>query len=102
MPPCRRYVLWGALLGSGVATPILSSAVLVLLGAQLTAGVLLGAATGAVFGVTRESLALVPGLRGASPEATMGLLPRLRPATRRLNALVALGGGLALVLIAWP
>jgi hypothetical protein len=101
MPPRRRYFLWGLLLGCGVATPILSSAFLVLLGAQLTAGVLLGGVAGAVFGATREALALLPGLRGDDPQATMALLPRLRPTVRRLNALVALGGGLALVLAAW-
>src|SRR4051812_8063468 len=43
MSPARRYLLWGAMLGAGVATPIFTSAVLVLLGAQLTAGVALGA-----------------------------------------------------------
>ena len=37
MPPRRRYLLWGAMLGCGLATPILSSAFLVLLSAQAMA-----------------------------------------------------------------
>ena len=101
MPPRRRYFLWGVLLGSGVATPILSSAFLVLLSAQLTSGILLGALAGFVFGATREAMALLPGLRGYDHQATMALIPNLRPMVRRLNALVALGAGVALVLAAW-
>ena len=45
-------------------------------------------------------LALLPLLCGWGPEATMALLPRLRPAAQRLNALVAVGGGLLLVVLA--
>ncbi len=101
MPPRRRYLLWGALLGCGLATPILSSAFLVLLSAQLTIGPWLGTVAGAVYGGTREAMALLPMLRGSDPEATMALLPRYRPTAQRLNAAAALGGGLMLVVFAW-
>src|SRR5215212_3747848 len=40
--PARVYLVWGAMLGSGVATPIFHTAFLVLLAAQLTDGVALG------------------------------------------------------------
>jgi hypothetical protein len=100
MPPRRRYLLWGAMLGCGVATPILSSAFLVLLGAQLTIGPWLGAVTGAVYGGTREAMALVPMLRRSDPEATLGVLSRCRSMVQRFNLVVAAGGGLALVLFA--
>ncbi len=100
MPPNRRYFLWGALLGCGLATPIYQTVFLVLLGAQLTAGVALATAAGALFGGTRQALALLPLLRGWDPETTMNLLPMLGPAVRRLNALLAIAGGVALVLTA--
>src|SRR5262245_31735956 len=56
--PC--YFAWGLLLGAGVATVIPYSAYLVLVGMQVTSGVALGAASGALFGGVREALALVP------------------------------------------
>ena len=100
MPPGRRYLLWGALLGSGVATPVYHSAVLVLLAAQLTAGIGPAAGAGAVFGAARQALALLPGLGGLGLHETMDLLPRLRSAARRLNVLAILAGAVALVLAA--
>jgi hypothetical protein len=101
MSPTRRYLLWGAMLGAGVATPIFTSAVLVLLSAQLTAGVALGAISGGAFGLTREGMALVPGVRRLDQGATMALLTRFRSPVRRLNAVVALGAGLLLVVLSW-
>lgn len=83
-----RYFLWGILLGCGVATPILHSALLVLLGVQLTAGVGLGCASGVVFGVTRETVALLPLWRKqdqGDPEPLMQLLPALKGTVQRLN-----------------
>jgi hypothetical protein len=99
MPPGRRYFLWGTLLGSGWATLIPYSAYLVLAGTQLTAGVLLGALSGAVFGATRQGIALVLPLLRADHEAVMDLLPDFRAPAQRLNALVAIGGGAILVLV---
>src|SRR5918997_6421171 len=49
-PPSRVYLVWGAMLGSGVATPIFHSAFLVLLAAQLTGGVVVGLGFLALFG----------------------------------------------------
>jgi hypothetical protein len=97
--PSRVYLVWGAMLGSGVATPIFHSAFLVLLAAQLTGGVALGLLSGAVFGATRQATALLPLLGRLEPGRTMGLLETLRPAARRLNAALIVAGGLLLVLV---
>lgn len=94
----RVYVVWGLLLGSGVATPIYHTAALLLFGGQLTAGPGLGLASGAIFGATRQVMALVPVLGRFGPERTMELLTRFRPLARRANVALAAGGGLALVL----
>jgi hypothetical protein len=101
MSPTRRYLLWGAMLGAAVVTPIFTSAVLVLLGAQLTAGAALGALSGAAFGLTREGMALLPGACRLDHGATMALLTKFRSPVRRLNAIVTLGAGLLLVVLSW-
>ena len=97
-PPSRVYLVWGAMLGSGVATPIFHTAFLVLLAAQLTGGVVLGLVSGALFGAARQATALLPLLGRLEPGRTMGLLETLRPAARRLNAALIIAGGLVLVL----
>ena len=97
-PPARVYLLWGAMLGSGVATPIFHTAFLVLLAAQLTGGVALGVVSGALFGAARQATALLPLLGRLDPGRTMGLLESLRPIVRRLNAALIVAGGLILVL----
>lgn len=96
--PGRVYLIWGAMLGCGVATPIFHTAFVLLAGAQLTAGVVLGAASGAIFGLARQGVALVPVLRRFAPERTMGLMETLRPTARRTNAALVAVGGLLLVL----
>jgi hypothetical protein len=101
MPPHRRYFLWGALLGSGCATLIPYSTYLLLVGAQLTAGVLLGTLSGVVFGATRQGVALILPLVRTNHEAVMDLLPTFHEPARRLNAVVAIGGGVFLVLATW-
>lgn len=101
MPPVPRFVLWGALLGSGWATPIVSSSFLVLLGAQLTTNALLGAASGACFGATRELMVLYPLLRRLDYVQTMDLLPSLRVPVRRFGAALVLIGGFSMVLASW-
>jgi hypothetical protein len=98
-PPGRVYLVWGAMLGSGVVTPIFHSAFLVLLAAQLTGGVALGLISGALFGAARQATALLPLLVRLDPGRTMGLLETLRPVTRRLNAALIVAGGLVLVLV---
>jgi hypothetical protein len=97
--PSRVYLIWGAMLGSGVATPIFHTAFLVLLAAQLTGGVALGVVSGAVFGAARQATALLPLLGRLDPGRTMNLLEMLRPAARRLNAALIIAGGLVLVFI---
>jgi hypothetical protein len=97
--PSRVYLVWGAMLGSGVATPIFHTAFLVLLAAQLTGGVALGLATGALFGAARQATALMPLLSRLDPGRTMGLLETLRPVARSLNAALIIVGGLILVLV---
>ena len=98
-PPARVYLIWGAMLGSGVATPIFHTAFLVLLAAQLTGGVALGLISGALFGAARQATALLPSLGRLDPGRTMGLLETLRPIARCLNAVLIVVGGLILVLI---
>ena len=97
-PPARLSSL-GAMLGSGVATPIFHTAFLVLLAAQLTGGVALGLISGALFGAARQATALLPLLVRLDPGRTMGLLETLRPVARRLNAALIVAGGLVLVLV---
>ena len=98
-PPSRVYLVWGAMLGSGVATPIFHTAFLLLLAAQLTGGVALGLVSGALFGATRQATALLPLLGRLDPGRTMGLLETLRPVARRLNAALIVAGGFVLVFV---
>ena len=97
-PPSRVYLVWGAMLGSGVATPIFHTAFLLLLAAQLTGGLALGLLSGALFGAARQATALLPLLGRLDPGRTMGLLESLRPTVRRLNAALIVTGGLILIL----
>jgi hypothetical protein len=98
VPISRVYLLWGLMLGCGLATPVFHTAFVLLMGAQATAGVWLGLVSGTVFGATRQAMALIPVLRRFGPERTMGLLAELRPMARRVNAALAVGGGVILVL----
>ena len=98
-PPARVYLVWGAMLGSGVATPVFHTAFIVLLAAQLTGGVALGLISGAMFGAARQATALLPLLGRLDPGRTMGLLETLRPLARGLNAALIVAGGFILVLI---
>ena len=97
-PPSRVYLIWGAMLGSGVATPIFHTAFLVLVAAQLTSGLPLGLVSGALFGAARQATALLPLLGRLDPERTMGLLETCRPLARRLNAALVVASGIVLVL----
>jgi hypothetical protein len=96
--PARVYLVWGAMLGSGVATPIFHTAFIVLLAAQLTGGVAVGLVSGALFGVARQGTALLPMLGRFDPGRTMSLLETLRPIAHRLNAALIVAGGFVLVL----
>ena len=98
MPAHRRYLVWGLMLGSGLATLIPYPAYLLLPAAQLAAGPLIAGIAGGLYGLARELPALTVLVRPTGPEQTMELLPRLGLAWRRFNLLVAVAGGLALVI----
>jgi hypothetical protein len=95
MLPQVRYVLWGILLGSGIATLIPYPIYLVLFSAELTVGVPVAAVAGALFGVARELPVVLPLVLRYREEETFRLFGRLHPAVRRLNlVLTALIGSL--------
>ena len=103
MHPAPRFFLWGLLLGSGIAVVIPYSVYVLLLATQLTAGSLLGAASGAAFGAIRSASALLllaSQERRQHPEHLPALLPVLMRAGWRWNLLGILGGFLVLML-AW-
>jgi hypothetical protein len=93
------FVVWGMMLGSGLATPVYQTAFLLLLGAQLTAGWQLGLLSGALFGAFRQMTALGPVLRRLDPGRTMRLLEVLRPYARRGNLGLIIAGGLVLAVV---
>lgn len=96
--PSRVYLAWGLMLGFGVATPVFHTAFVLLVGAQLTAGPWVGMLSGALFGLTRQAMALIPVLRQYEPIRIMGLLETLRPTARRLNTALVIVGGLLLMI----
>ncbi len=96
-----RYLLWGVLLGSEVATLIPYSSLLVVLVAQLTSGVTLGGLSGLLFGGTRELVALLPLLKKQyrqNPPSAVTLLPGLSHLVRKLNIVLTIIGSLLLFL----
>lgn len=97
MEPRRRFIFWGALLGSGVATLIPYSAFIVLIGAQLTVPIELGAFAGAIFGAMRQASTLLPLARGSEIEAMMESLTRLRSTAQGANIAVIVAGGAAIL-----
>lgn len=102
MPSTLCYLLWGILLGSGVATFIPYSALPVLFTAQLTSGPLVGLLSGAIFGGTRQLVALSPLLLMPQKVSTNGLptlLPILKAKMHYLNIVWIIIAGI--VLIAW-
>lgn len=92
------YTVWGMMLGSGVATPVFHTAFVVFSVAQMTGGFWLGLASGALFGLARQGMALLPVLARYEPDRTMWLLERLRPLARRVNVALIIVGGVVLVL----
>ncbi len=104
MSPEPRFFLWGVLLGSGIATVIPYSAFLILLTTQLTSGIILGCVSGALFGGTREAVALLPLLGKRNrlhPEDLPRFLPSLKTRVQQLNILWILIGSALLVLTSW-
>lgn len=105
LPLAYYYFFCGALLGCGIATVIPYSSLLILLGTQLTSGVILGCASGAIFGGTREAMALIPLLckynEEVSPSKIMQLLPALATKVQKFNTIWILGGSSLLLLAGW-
>lgn len=95
------YTVWGAMLGCGLATPIFHSAFVLLTAAQVTGGVGMGIVSGALFGLARQAMALVPVVARYEPDRTMWLLERLRPLARRMNVALVVAGGVLLVAASW-
>ncbi|HEU0114389.1 MAG TPA: hypothetical protein VFQ80_06925, partial [Thermomicrobiales bacterium] len=93
------FAIWGAMLGCGLYTPVYHTAFFVLTGAQLTAGPLLAALAGALFGGVRQATALYPALARYDEGRTMALLERFRPAAWRLNVALSGVGGVLLALL---
>lgn len=101
MGPLHAYTLWGLLLGSGVATLMPYSSILLLFGSEISAGPATGAVAGGVFGFARGVLALGQGLRESDPQKTMNLLPRLWRGMRAVNLLVVGLSGPILLAALW-
>jgi hypothetical protein len=98
MRPLRLFFLWGALLGSGFATLIPYSSLLLVFAAEATTGPVLAAFIGAIFGASRQSAAFIPVVRDLNPSETMDLLPRLRAVAAVVNISVISTAGVALVI----
>jgi hypothetical protein len=74
---------------------------LVLLAAQATAGPILGLASGAILGVTRQGMTWLPQAKRFDLEQTMDLLPRFRRAAETLNWVSAVGCGAVVLAARW-
>jgi hypothetical protein len=96
----NAFLLWGVLLGSGVATLIPYSSLLLLLGLQLAAGPIVGAAAGATYGLARESATLITAFRRMDEGAIMDILERFALSGPRANAVLSIGGGVAALAVA--
>lgn len=95
-----RFLAWGLMLGSGVATLIPYPAYFLLLAGEATVSPFVAALAGGLYGLTRELPALWVLIRPTGPEKTMDVLPKLRPAWRGLNLFLGAAGSLALILSA--
>jgi hypothetical protein len=98
MEPWRRFALWGLMLGSGLATSIPYSAIIVLFAAQGTAPVAWAVVAGAAFGATREALTALPLVLRADLDQMMDSLVALRAKMQSVNVLVGFTGGLVLLI----
>lgn len=93
------YFSWGVLLGTGVATAIPHSALVLLSFTQFVSGPELGALAGALFGFTREASVVYALLRHSDPQETLGLVQTLERPAERANRIVSMVGGAALILV---
>lgn len=100
MPLGRLLLLWGLLLGSGLATVIPQSSLILLIAVEVSAGPAFAAMLGALYGVARVSMHLILALKAPPPERAMTIVPRLQVPAAAANIAVVLVGGTALALIA--
>lgn len=94
------YGAWGALLGTGLATVIPHSGYLILLGVEINATVPQAAAAGALCGLTRGFVAILPLMLSTpyrQPEHAVRLYAVLSRHARQYNRWFALIGGVAAV-----
>jgi hypothetical protein len=82
-----HYLWWGGLLGTGLATTIPHSSVVVLLLAVAGAGIPVGATVGGLYGATRAVVAVVLACTkaGSRPSYTMQALATMGADVRRTN-----------------
>jgi hypothetical protein len=101
MPLGRLYLLWGALLGSGIATVIPHSAFLVLAVGELAAGPVVASIAGAIFGAAREGSVMIAVASRWDPSRTTSALQRYHTVAARANATAVVVGGFALTASQW-
>lgn len=100
MPLGRLFLLWGLLLGSGLATVIPQSSLILLIALEASVGPSFAATLGAIYGAARVSMHLMLAVKAPPPERAMTIVPRLQNPAALSNVVVVLVGGIALALIA--
>lgn len=100
MPLGRLFLLWGLLLGSGLATVIPQSSLILLITLEASVGPAVAAALGAIYGATRVSMHLILAAKAPPLERAMTIVPRLQNPAALANVAVVLVGGITLALIA--
>ncbi len=101
------YFLWGMQLGCGIITLIPYSSFVLLLGSQLTSGFFPGLLSGALFGGTREMVAVLMATWNFSatdtvnPKRLMSFLPASEILFQRLNIAWVLLATPFLILMVW-
>jgi hypothetical protein len=104
MPPELCYFLWGLLLGSGIATIIPYSVFLILLTIHLVSGLALSCTAGALYGGTRQFVALLPLFQRQcrlQPDKAGMLMAIFTKPVSILNVLCIIGGSLLLLPTYW-
>ncbi len=99
MSPTRRYSLWGFLLGMGTSTLIPYSSFVLLIGAQLTSGIIVAALSGLVYGVAREGVAVGWSTWHFQVEGTIAALEKFRGRAQMLDITTIVFGAIVLVFL---
>jgi hypothetical protein len=94
LPPTSLFFVWGIMLGTGLATLIPYSVLLLLASVELTAPFALAVMCGVVFGLSREVPVLLHDRAGRiGADGLTALLPRWRGLALRANIAVILAAG---------